>query len=160
MSAARLEAIERRLQGLEDRAALAELTARYALAVNQGWGDARVDIAALPGLFAPDAVWESRAMGVRADGLPAIVDGVERGTRATDFSMHSYTNPVVTIEGDEAQARWLLFIASRRHGGPPNMVYLEDAIGYVRTADGWRIGSVQRQFGMELVEDASSHRRD
>ncbi|WP_323493384.1 MULTISPECIES: nuclear transport factor 2 family protein [unclassified Undibacterium] len=117
-----------------------------------------MDINALSDIFAPDAVWQSRMMGVRAAGLEAIVVGVEEGTRATDFAMHSYTNPVIQIDGERAHARWLLFIASRRHAGPPNMVYLEDVIGYVRTESGWRIQSVERRFGMELVEDASSHR--
>jgi hypothetical protein len=35
---------------------------------------------------------------------------------------------------------------------------MEDIIGYVRLAAGWRICSVERRFGMELVEGASSHR--
>lgn len=158
MSGERFTLIEQRLLVLEDRAAIAELTACYALAVNQGWDGAAVDIDALPYIFAPEAVWQSRMMGVRATGLKAIVAGVEQGTRATDFAMHSYTNPVIQIDGERAQAHWLLFIASRRHAGPPNMVYLEDVIGYVRTESGWRIQSVERRFGMELLEGASSHR--
>ena len=158
MNADRIELIERRLRLLEDRAAITELTARYALAVNQGWYGAEVDIAALPDIFASNAVWHSRAMGIRAEGLAAISAGVEQGTRATDFAMHSYTNPVVRIDGDRAEADWLLFIAGRRHAGPPNLVFMEDVIAYVRTSEGWRIQRVERRFGMELVEGASSHR--
>lgn len=160
MSTDRMDAIEQRLLLLEDRAALAEVTARYALAVNQGWDGAIVDLAALPGIFAPDAVWHSRAMGVRAAGLAAIVAGVEWGTRATDFAMHSYTNPVVHIDGNEAEAKWLLFVASRRHGGPANLVCMEDTINYTRTDKGWRIQRVERRFGMEMVDGASSHQSD
>lgn len=158
MNTGSIDLIERRLCLLEDRAAIAELTARYALAVNQGWDGAEVEIAALPGIFASNAVWHSRAMGVRAEGLAAIAAGAWRGTRATDFAMHSYTNPVVRIDGDHAEANWLLFIASRRHAGTPNIVFMEDVIAYVRTGEGWRIQSIERRFGMELVKDASSHR--
>lgn len=157
MNIARLNAIEQRLHVLEDRAALAELTIGYALAVNQGWEGAQVDTAALPDIFTPDAVWYSRAMGVRAEGLPAIVSGIERGTRATNFAMHSYSNPVMSIMGNEATAKWLLFIASRRHNGPANQVFMEDTIDYLRTGAGWRIKRIQRQFGMELIANASSH---
>ena len=147
-----------RLRQLEDRAAIAEVTMRYAAAVNQGWTDTKVDSAALADIFAVDATWRSRAMGVTAEGLPAIVAGVEAGTRETDFAMHNYANPVIRIDGDSATAAWLVFIASRRHDGPANMVFLEDLIDYVRTGDGWRIRSLDRRFGMELVENASSHR--
>lgn len=160
MGTDRIDAIEQRLRQLEDRAALAELTARYALAVNQGWEDAVVDLAALPEIFAAGAVWHSRAMGVRAEGLAAIVTGVERGTRATNFAMHSYSNPVMRVAGDEAEAKWLLFIASRRRGGPPNLVCMEDVIDYIRTDEGWRIQRIERFFGMEMVDGASSHRSD
>ncbi len=152
-----MDLIEARLRLLEDRAAIAELTARYALAVNQGWDGADVDVAALPGIFASDAVWHSRAMGVRAEGIAAISVGVERGTRATGFAMHSYSNPVMRIDGDRANANWLLFIASRRHAGPPNVVFMEDVIAYVRTSQSWQIQRVDRRFGMELVDGASSH---
>ena len=158
MSDSRIDALEQRLRRLEDRAAIAELTARYAMAVNQGWDGAEVDIAALPDIFAPGAVWHSRAMAVRAEGLEAIAAGVAHGTRATNFAMHSYTNPVVRIDGDHAEANWLLFIASRRHRGPPNLIFLEDAIGYRRIGEGWRIQRVERRFGMEMVDGASSHR--
>lgn len=158
MTMQRLDLIEERLRLLEDRANISELTARYALAVNQGWEGCAVDVAALPNIFAVDAVWHSRTMAVRAEGRQAIISGVEQGTHATNFAMHSYTNPVMEIDGDRAEARWLLFIASRRHAGAPNMVFIEDAMTYVRTGLGWRIQSIERRFGMELVERASSHR--
>lgn len=155
---AHMDALEARLRLLEDRAAIAELTARYAIAANQGWAGVAVDLAAFPELFAPDAVWQSQAMGLRVEGLEAILPAAERGTRATDFAMHSYTNPVIRIEGDTASARWLLYVASRRHGGPANLVFMEDIIDYVRRPEGWRIRALDRRFGMELVDGASSHR--
>ena len=155
---ARMDAFEARLRELEDRAAIAELTARYAVAANQGWAGEAFDLAALPGVFAPDAVWQSHAMGLRVEGLGALLAAAERGTRATDFAMHSYTNPVIRIDGDTASARWLVYVASRRHGGPPNLVCMEDIVTYVRLPQGWRIRSLDRRFGMELVDGASSHR--
>jgi ketosteroid isomerase-like protein len=158
MTGDRWDQIDARLRQLEDRAAIAELTARYAIAANQGWAGEAFDLAALPEVFAPDAVWHSQAMGVRVEGLDAIVTAADHATRATDFAMHSYTNPSIHIDGDDATARWLLYIASRRHRGPANLVFMEDIVGYVRLAAGWRIQSVERRFGMELVAGASSHR--
>lgn len=73
-------------------------------------------------------------------------------------AMHSYTNPIIEIDHDIAHGRWLMFIASRRHAGPANMIFLEDVISYIRHPDGWRIQTVERRFGMELVDGASSHR--
>ena len=147
-----------RLQRLEDHAAIAEVTTRYAAAVNQGWGGRGVDAEGLADAFTTDATWRSQAIDVVASGLPAIVAGVETGTRATNFAMHSYTNPAIRVDGDTARATWLVSIASRRNGGPANMVFVEDLIDYRRTDAGWRIQSLDRQFGIELVEDASTHR--
>lgn len=160
MTGASMEQLEIRLQHLEDRMALAELTARYALAVNQGWCGEVLDVASLPEVFAPDAQWCSRAMGVHVQGLDAIIAGAERGTRATNFAMHCYANPIIDLNGDFASARWLLYVASRRHAGPANLVFMEDIIAYARHPEGWRIRSVERRFGMELVKGASSHDRD
>lgn len=149
-SAARRMRSEARLLRLEDREAIADLTARYAVAVNQGWDGARFDLDALPGIFAPDAVWTSEAMGVRAEGLAAIVEGAEEGTRDTAFGMHSYANPVIAVNGDQAEAHWLLTIAGE-HSRPLTLFLMEDAIRYVRTAGGWRIGAIDRRFARSAV---------
>lgn len=157
MNSERMAQLEDRLGRLEDKEAIGELTARYSVAVNQGWDDIHVDFDALPHIFAQDATWESRAINVRAEGIDNILSGVRMGTASTVFAMHSYTNPVIRLYGVSAHAEWLLFIGSCREGGTPNLVFIQDEISYVRTECGWRIRSITRHFGMELVEGASSH---
>ena len=70
---------------------------------------------------------------------------------ATDFSMHSFTNPVIDIEGDKATGNWLLWIGSSRNGGTPNEVFMSEDVTYVRTSEGWRIKMVDIRFGMMLL---------
>ncbi|WP_369204913.1 hypothetical protein [Streptomyces sp. PU-14G] len=51
--------LEERILRLEDIAAIRDLTARYADAINKGWNGKTVDADAIPNLFAADARWES-----------------------------------------------------------------------------------------------------
>ncbi len=146
--------LEQRIQRLEDIEAIKRLTAKYAFAINKGWNHKLVQVDAMPGIFTPDARWESKAMKVTAEGLEAIMKALKEQTEHTDFSMHSYTNPIIEIDGDRATGNWLFWIASRRNSGPPNEVFMSEDIVYVRTPEGWRIQRVDVQFGMMLMNPA------
>ena len=143
--------LEQRIQRLEDIDAIKILTASYSFAINKGWNGKTVQVDAMPSIFTHDARWESKAMGVTAEGLAEIVQALKEQTEHTDFSMHSYTNPVIQVEGDSATGNWLFWIASRRNGGPPNEVFMSEDIVYVRQPEGWRIQRVDVHFGMMLV---------
>lgn len=142
--------LEERIQRLEDIEAIKTLTAKYSFAINKGWNGKIVHVDAMPSIFTHDARWESKAMKVTAEGLDQIMKALKEQTEHTDFSMHSYTNPVLVLEGDRATGNWLFWIASRRNGGPPNEVFMSEDIVYVRTPDGWRIQRVDVHFGMML----------
>lgn len=143
--------LEQRIQRLEDLEEIRNLTAKYAFAINKGWNGKVVHVEAMPSIFTTDARWESKAMKVTAEGLDEIMKALKEGTEHTDFSMHSYTNPVIELEGDRAAGNWLFWIASRRNGGPPNEVFMSEDIAYARTPDGWRIRRVDVHFGMMLI---------
>lgn len=149
MSADTLEARVRRLEDLE---AIRDLMARYAFHINKGWNGKQVHPDAMPQIFTADATWESAAMGLRAEGLDQITAALVAATEHTDFSMHSFTNPVLAVDGDAATGHWLMWIGSRRNGGAPNQVYLSEDVTYVRTPDGWRIRTVALHYGMMLHE--------
>jgi ketosteroid isomerase-like protein len=141
--------LEERIQRLEDIEAIKDLTARYASAVNKGWNGREIDVEAMPSIYAEDARWDSDFMGVHAQGLEVIMAGLPESTAMVEFSMHSFLNPTITIDGDGATGNWLMWIASKVDDDP-RAVYLSADLTYTRTVEGWRIQSVNMQFGMIL----------
>lgn len=142
--------IEERLLRLEDIEDIKNLTARYSFHINKGWNGKVVNVDAMPEIFVQDAKWESKAMKVKAEGLEEIMKALKEQTVNTDFSMHSYTNPIIDVNGDLATGNWLFWIASIRNGGVPNEVFMSEDIIYTRTLIGWRIKQVDVHFGMML----------
>ncbi|GLZ01777.1 hypothetical protein Acsp02_90280 [Actinoplanes sp. NBRC 103695] len=63
--------------------------------------------------------------------------------------MHAFFNPVITVDGDSATGSWLMWIASAIDDDP-RLVHLGCDMTYTRTNDGWRIQSVNMQFGSML----------
>ena len=138
-----------RLQRLEDLEAIRTLTASYAHAVDKGTNGKQVNFDLLPSMFAPDARWTSAASKADARGRDNIVAMLRGSTAAVTFAMHSFTNPVISIEGDTAKAVWLLWVGINGEGGP-NQVYQNEELTYVRGADGWLIQSIDLHFGQML----------
>lgn len=142
--------LEARIQRLEDIEAIKKLTALYSFHINKGWNGKEVHVDAMSSIFADDARWESKAMKMTAVGLEQIKNTLREATEHTDFSMHSYTNPIIEVDSDQATGNWLFWIASRRNGGPANEVFMSEDITYVRTVQGWRVKTVDVHFGMML----------
>ena len=138
-----------RLQRLEDLEAIRTLTASYAHAVDKGTNGKQVNFDLLPSMFASDARWTSAASKTDAQGRDNIVAMLHGSTAAVTFAMHSFTNPVISIEGDTAKAVWLLWVGINGEGGP-NQVYQNEELTYVRGADGWLIQSIDLHFGQML----------
>jgi hypothetical protein len=74
--------LAQRFQRLEDIEAIKDLTARYATAVNKGWNGKTLDLEAIPSIFATDARWKSRDMGIATEGLDAVVAGLPESIAA------------------------------------------------------------------------------
>lgn len=53
--------IERRIQLLEDKEAIKDITYQYAMCINQGWNGIEINPKALLDIFTMDAIWESEA---------------------------------------------------------------------------------------------------
>ena len=147
-----MNTLEERIQRLEDIEAIKDLTARYSFHINKGWNNKQVHVEAMPEIFAEDAVWESKAMKVKASGMQEIMQALKEGTEHTDFSMHSYTNPIIRVDGGHASGNWLFWIGSKRNGGPPNQVYMSEDITYTKAENGWRVKTVDVHYGMMLNE--------
>ena len=142
-----------RIQQLEDVAAIARITARYAHAVDKGWNGKSIDVAALADVFTLDATWTSAAQQVDVAGRDAIIAMLESSTAAVEFAMHSFTNPVITVTDATATATWLLWVGVRA-GERTNHVYQSEDLTYARTTAGWRISSISLHFGQMLLPSA------
>ena len=137
---------EARIAKLEDIAAIQDITARYGLSVNKGWLGKSVDPSAISAVFAADAVWCDAARDVTLTGAQAIGVALAASVDTLDLAMHSFTNPVITVDGDTATGQWLIWVAIKA-GGAVAQVFQAEDIGYVRTAHGWRIQSIDLHFG-------------
>ncbi len=147
--------LEERVRRLEDLEAIKDLTARYATYVDKGWNGKTVDLEGLRTIFAVDATWNSVDMRTGGAGVEEIVQGAEAATAVVQFSMHSFTNPVITVDGDGATATWLLWVASKI-GGQARQVFMSEDVTYVRTTGGWRVKSVDLHIGIALAADLAS----
>ncbi len=142
--------LEQRIQRLEDIEEIKKLTATYADHVNKGWLGKEVAFDKLAGVFTPDATWTSAAMGADAHGIDAIVAMLRERTAGGSFAMHSFTNPIIDIDGDTATGNWLLWVAVA-NDGHANEVHQSEELRYTRTADGWRIQALNLHFGQMLL---------
>lgn len=142
--------LEARIQRLEDLEDIRNITIKYAQNINKGWHGRDVNPDAMPDIFTDDVIWESSDMGIRAEGLKAIMEGLVEETAINEFSMHTFVNPVIELDGDSAKANWLMWIGAKSHGAPRS-VYLESDFAYRRTGDGWRIAAADMKVGMVLI---------
>jgi hypothetical protein len=90
-------------------------------------------------VFAPDAIW-----GGAPDGAPPIQgrEAIFQRLRLSTwtFAMHYYVNPVITLDGDSAHARWMLWEPCT--AVDTNTAMWMSAVSeddYVRTPEGWRL---------------------
>jgi ketosteroid isomerase-like protein len=138
--------LKARIQNLEDIEAIKKLTATYGLYVNKGWNGEVVNFDKLSDIFTDDARWKSAAMEADVTGVENIIALLETATAPGDLAMHSFTNPIIDIDGDTATANWLLWVAGTDGENGTEVFQSEDLI-CVRTPQGWRIKSLNLHFG-------------
>lgn len=121
------------LADLADRAAIVDLTIRYAWALDtRQWSE-------LDHVFVPDA---TAHLTEPLESREAIKARVRRALEPLDASQHIVANHQVVVVGDRASCRCYLQAQHVRHAveGSPNFVVAglyEDQL--VRTSEGWRI---------------------
>jgi ketosteroid isomerase-like protein len=71
--------------------------------------DNQYDAEGIASLFTEDAVWESPALG-RFEGREAIRNFFRGASSIFSFAIHYSLNGHIEIEGDQARARWYLFM--------------------------------------------------
>ena len=142
--------LEDRIRRLENIEAIKLLMARYALYINKGWHGKVVNVEEMPSIYATDAKWESADMNLSVTGLYEIMDSIRKETASVDFSMHSLTNPIIEVEDDRGTGNWLMWIINNT-AGVARQVYISMDLTYRRTAEGWRIQTVNLQVGTVVI---------
>jgi len=137
----------KRIQELEDRESVRDLTARYAYRINQGWNGMAVNAEAISEIFSVNASWACEAMNMKVQGREAIIKSLMEETREVRFAMHSYTNPLITISGGTAIGQWLFWVVSKPGFQQTNQVFMSQRVDYIRTDEGWRIHHLELFFG-------------
>ena len=126
------------LQQLSDRAEIHDLIARYAHAIDDRDWDA------LDEIFTPDAVIDYTEMGGTRGGLSETKQFLAAAMPAFSAFQHLSTTTRLTIDGDRATARTILFnpmVLPTPGQDEPHVFFL--GLWYcdelVRTGNGWRI---------------------
>lgn len=144
--------LEERIKKLEDIEAIKDLMAHYAFYTNKGWNGKVVNVEEMPSIYAKDAKVEDADMHINIVGLDEIMKDLPHSTADVDFSMHSFLNPIIVVDGDKATGKWLLWIGSKIKGSA-RAVFMSADFTYVRTTQGWRIQTGNEHFGMLLAAD-------
>ncbi|MRT92891.1 nuclear transport factor 2 family protein [Ancylomarina sp. 16SWW S1-10-2] len=143
--------VEQRIKRLEDLEEIRTLQAIYGHTVDKGWAGKEIDMEKLAEIFTENATWECPDYKISAKGLQEIVETFKAMDAEHKFFLHSFTNPIIDIEGDKAKAKWILFSPIM----PENRVncllasYDND---YVRTSKGWRLQALRLHIANFLGE--------
>ena len=146
--------IAQRIQSLEDKEAIKDITYCYALHINKECNGMETNPDALREIFAEDAVWGSSQMNIHEVGIDNIIGSLREETKTVLFAMHSYSNPVIRVSGSTATGNWLFWVVSKWAKDTTNQVFMSQDIQYIRLEDGWRIQEVNLHVGELLKHQA------
>jgi hypothetical protein len=99
--------LEARIQKLEDIEAIKDLMAHYSRYVDKGYGGKAVEVDNLSKIFTEDIEREVAGTNLGGSGLKDLMKEVAEATAAAEFTMHSYSNPIIAVDGDDAKGNWL-----------------------------------------------------
>jgi ketosteroid isomerase-like protein len=132
------------VQTLADWAEISQLKSAY------GWHYDSPDLDALVDLYTDDAVCVFGPYGTW-NGKAEIREGFAANVGAPDNpfpSLHTFANPMITIDGDEATGQWYLmdFVLTGAGADPVLRVLGVYHDRYRREATGWRIARTELTF--------------
>ena len=130
--------LEQRIQRLEDIEAIKKLQATYGHFVDRGWNGKKAED--VTHFFTEDATFQCAAFGMDAKGNQQISDMLTKGGSFA-IAQHSFTNPIIDVDGDKATGKWLLWVGV--NNGEANIVFESEDIKYTRTSEGWKIQSIE-----------------
>ena len=126
----KMENLEKRIQALEDIEAIKKLKSRYAQLADGKYssvilnGEKNLDKIAneVVQIYAEDAIWDSKMEEFKTRvGRSEIYEHFAKVN--FNFSIHYFTMPDITVNGDSATGRWYLWnIASEKKDGKPILI--------------------------------------
>lgn len=141
------KSLEQRIQHLEDIEEIKKLQATYGHFVDWGWnGKHPLNVV---DLFMQDATFECIAFGMSAKGNKQISEMLGKDSPFS-IAQHSFTNPIIDVDGDIATGKWLLWVGVK--GSDANIVFESEDVKYTRTANGWKIQSIEL-FVAQMLKD-------
>lgn len=132
---------EQQIDDVRDRVEIRRLAEKFARYVNARWGRETVDFEDLRNVFAKHATWACGSIGVDVVGQSEIIQALREKTSSGEFAMHIFLNPIVDLDGDVANGKWVLWVAGQSSGQLDERLQGEH-VRYVRNKDGWRIQSI------------------
>ncbi|MGQ1788414.1 nuclear transport factor 2 family protein [Saccharicrinis sp. GN24d3] len=135
--------IEQRIQRLEDLEAIKTLQYAYGQLVDKGWDGKEMITDGLEEVFTEDASWESKAQNISVQGIQQISDLFKMMDARSDLFIHSFSNPIIDLQGDKATAKWMLISPMTLGGGELQNMLASYNNDYVRTPEGWRIKALR-----------------
>jgi hypothetical protein len=139
--APQLQALQARVQELEDIMEISRLKAAYCEAVDGGWDRRTHRGEAVAALFVEDGVWDAGKLGGRGEGHQGIIDRIN-SFQPIPFALHRVTNPDIRINGDEAIGKWHVIAYLTQPDGTPTMFMGTYRDRFVRTPQGWKFKSL------------------
>lgn len=108
-----LEALEKRIQILEDIEAIKQLKNEYMLACDDSYNPERI-----AALFVEDGVWDGGELDGVHHGREEIKEWFRHCSKENLFAVHMAMAPIVEVDGDTARGRWYMnmYMTHVKHG--------------------------------------------
>lgn len=132
--------LSRRLKALEDRQEIAELQARYTIAIDDR------DLATVGELFAREGRFRSADGMLDARGRDAVCDQYRGRFAALKFGFHVTHDHVITLSGDDRATGVVSSHAEVVRDGTPMVVAMRYDDAYVREEGAWRFADRLLRF--------------
>ncbi|NBF12532.1 nuclear transport factor 2 family protein [Pseudomonas sp. Fl4BN1] len=147
----RIEALEQRLDQLHSENAVRACMNRYMVLCDElGVGS---PLAELAGLFTEDALWEGKGAKYRDSFGGYRGRGAIRAMFATymvepahfALNVHFLTSELIRVNGDEAQASWVMLQASTFASGASHLNSARLTVRFAREQGQWRMAHFQTE---------------
>jgi len=145
-----LEALEKRIQTIEDIQAIKDLKALYANICDDCYNPERMGQ-----VFTEDAVWDGGEDFGRYEGLPAIRSFFQNVAKDIDFAVHYFVQPKIEMadDGVSAKATWYLWQAFTMKGQGLWLSALEHDTYIKKDGRWWQNGMVLETFFLTPYEE-------
>jgi hypothetical protein len=135
------KSLEERIGILEDIHAISNLKARYLNGADGGWDRLSHDSDVVTPMFVEDGSWHGESFDP-AHGWENIRKSFDGFRQNLPFAYHVITNPIIEVNGDEADAEWHVTWMGTDAAGAELWAAGIYTDKLVRTAEGWKFKTI------------------